>query len=1032
MFTLRFPSWVSFLALLGIGFHSAAVAQVSPAISVPVLRPLVQVSQAEQPVRLSKAEVRVQVSGGLAVTRVHLSLHNPNRRDLEGELQFPLRDGQTVTGFALESLDGQMLPAVAVAKARGQEVFEAIVRRGADPALLEQTQGNNYKLRVYPLPAGKARRVMLEISELLTVDAAGRYRYRIPEALAQAEALSLAIQVHGLAADKLSVPAVLRGAEVLNRHGDAWVLLERARPLDAGQTASESLQWPAPEQATVFSDRFEGASYFHADIPLPKGLSEPRPTRLLHRLALVWDASGSGAARDHDREFALLTALFNDLRDSGAMKVTLLVARDQAEAPREFEIRGGDWSALRAALHSLAYDGASNPAAWAPPAGHDLALLFSDGLGNWGGAAALPSTVPVYTLSASSSAHAERLRAIAEASPRAGRYLDLLRMDTASALAELLTLQPRLVTEEGDGVADVVFPSAYPQDGVLRLAGRLTRPRATLHYALHWPDGRVLKHALNIAAEPEATALISTLAARRWAGYRIAALEADPALHQAEIERLGKQFGLVTSRTSLLALENLADYLRYEVLPPPGPWREAYLQRQSGRQQKRHAQQSQHLDDLARRYAGLADWWSRDYPKNDPPKPVAPAQEQGRPGIEARTAGVGDAREGAPEARGERVAEAAGGAPVEEVRARVNPGVPLSVTLSAPSRQATTGVRVPDAVRPAHAAAPMTGASAPSRDQAAMTATAPAAIQLQPWQPDAPYARRLREAPDDQRYAVYLDERAGHLNSTAFFLDAADIFFEKGQHGLALRVLSNLAEMDLESRQILRVLAYRLLRAGEVKLALPLLRRVRDLAPEEPQSWRDLGLALAADGQHQAALEALWTVASRAWDGRFPDVDITALHELNALIAQHPGLDARAVDPRLLRSLPVGLRAVLTWDADNTDIDLWVLDPNGEKTYYSRQQSYQGGWLSRDFTGGYGPETFLLKDPKPGRYEIRAHFFGHRQQILLPYTTLMLRLTTGFGTPGQKDEDIVLRLTGRDDQVLVGSIEVGKPDASGR
>jgi Ca-activated chloride channel family protein len=731
MFTLRLPPWVSFLALLGVGFHSAAVAQVSQAISVPVLRPLVQVRQAEQPVRLSKAEVRVQVSGGLAVTRVHLSLHNPNRRDLEGELQFPLRDGQTVTGFALESLDGQMMPAVAVAKARGQEVFEAIVRRGADPALLEQTQGNNYKLRVYPLPAGKARRVMLEISELLKVDAAGRYRYRIPEALAQAEELSLSIQVHGLAANKLRVPAVLRGAEVLNRHGDAWVLLERARPLDAGKTASESLQWPAPEQATVFSDRFEGASYFHADIPLPKGLSEPRPTRLLHRLALVWDASGSGAARDHDREFALLTALFNDLRDSGAMKVTLVVARDQAEAPREFEILGGDWSALRAALRALVYDGASNPAAWAPPAGHDLALLFSDGLGNWGGAATPPSTVPMYTLSASSSAHAERLRAIAEASPGAGRYLDLLRMDTASALAELLTLQPRLVTEDGDGVADVVFPSAYPQDGVLRLAGRLTRPQATLHYALHWPDGRVQKLALNITTEPEATALISTLAARRWAGYRIAALEADPALHQADIERLGKQFGLVTSRTSLLALESLADYQRYEILPPPGPWREAYLQRQSERQQKRHAQQSQHLDDLAHRYAGLADWWSRDYPKNAPTELITPVHEQGRPGIEARTEGVDEAR---------------AGMPIEDVHARQNAGVQQSMTLSASPRPATAGVRVPDGVRWGYAAAPMVGARAPAPDLVAVSASAPATIHLQPWQPDAPYARRLREA----------------------------------------------------------------------------------------------------------------------------------------------------------------------------------------------------------------------------------------------------------------------------------------------
>jgi len=116
---------------------------------------------------------------------------------------------------------------------------------------------------------------------------------------------------------------------------------------------------------------------------------------------------------------------------------------------------------------------------------------------------------------------------------------------------------------------------------------------------------------------------------------------------------------------------------------------------------------------------------------------------------------------------------------------------------------------------------------------------------------------------------------------------------------------------------------------------------------------------------------------------------------------------------------------VLSWDADNTDIDLWVVDPDGEKTYYGRPLSWQGGRLSSDFTGGYGPETFSLKVAKPGRYEVRAQFYGHRQQVVSAYTTLMLRLSTDFGTAAQKDEDILLRLTGTKDEVLVGTFEVG-------
>jgi hypothetical protein len=37
-------------------------------------------------------------------------------------------------------------------------------------------------------------------------------------------------------------------------------------------------------------------------------------------------------------------------------------------------------------------------------------------------------------------------------------------------------------------------------------------------------------------------------------------------------------------------------------------------------------------------------------------------------------------------------------------------------------------------------------------------------------------------------------------------------------------VLSNLAEMDLENRHILRVLGYRLLQAGQPALAMPVFR----------------------------------------------------------------------------------------------------------------------------------------------------------------------------------------------------------------
>jgi tetratricopeptide (TPR) repeat protein len=278
-------------------------------------------------------------------------------------------------------------------------------------------------------------------------------------------------------------------------------------------------------------------------------------------------------------------------------------------------------------------------------------------------------------------------------------------------------------------------------------------------------------------------------------------------------------------------------------------------------------------------------------------------------------------------------------------------------------------------------------------------------------------------------WTVYLEERRLHARSVAFFIDAAEAFIERGRRAEGLRALSNLAEMDLQNRQVLRLLAYRLQQADESELAAATFQRVLELAPHEPQSSRDLGLALAATKQPQAAIEALYAVATGSWDARFPDIDLIALVELNAIVdaqtREGRSLDLRRVDARLLRPMPLDLRVVLAWDADDTDVDLHVVDPNGEEVYYGHARSRQGGAITRDATGGYGPEEFALRVAKPGRYRIEAQFYGHRQQVLLSSTGLMLWLSSGWATPRQEDRRTTLRLQSTSGaRVVIGTFDV--------
>ncbi|HLA34475.1 MAG TPA: DUF2135 domain-containing protein, partial [Rhodocyclaceae bacterium] len=445
------------------------------------------------------------------------------------------------------------------------------------------------------------------------------------------------------------------------------------------------------------------------------------------------------------------------------------------------------------------------------------------------------------------------------------------------------------------------------------------------------------------------------------------------------------------------------DYARHEI-DPPAELRADYERLRRTKVADMSRERGQHLDRIAALFKQEQAWWEKNFPKNGRPTAKAEAKAMPRNESDPNTFSRMPEASSASELRDDAPRSAA-----SKSASRVQSGQ-------------ATAYRLPPQSPPPMA---MPASPAPAAQDKAMPAPAAASIRLKPWQPDAAYARRLRDAAQADLYRIYLDERPSYVDSTAFYLDVADIFFERAQPELGLRILSNLAEMELENRHILRVLAYRLMQAGRPVSAVELFKRVRDLAPEEPQSHRDLGLAHAAAGDRQAALHALYDVVERPWAPRFPEIESIALTELNALIATAPaGLDLKRIDPRLIRSMPLDLRVVMTWDADNSDMDLWVTDPDGEMASYSRPLTYQGGRMSRDFTGGYGPETFSLRQAKPGKYRVEANFYGHRQQLVAGATTLQVKLTTAFGSSKAKEEIVTLRLKGAGAKVFVGEFEV--------
>lgn len=954
---------------------------------VSTARPLIETIKGEQAIELQSLKIESNISGGLAETRVRMTFYNPNNRALEGNLQFPLLDGQQITAFALD-INGKLRQAVPVEKAKGRQVFEEIERRGVDPGLLENTQGNNFKLRIYPIAAKGVRTVELRYSESLN-RINNDWLYTLPMGFGNnLKDFELSLKTNGTN----KAPKVVGSFNELRFKRNAKRFEALVTKNNFSPSGTLTLQIPASDKPQTYTQSFDGQSYFLADIPVSSG----RQDRTLPTIiGLLWDSSGSGANRNHDLEFNLLDRYF---KKTGNLEVRLTRLRDRAEATETYRIKNGDWSALKMNLQNTVYDGASALSEWKVLNDVREYLLFSDGLSNYGNAPfpELAYSQRLYAINSAASADATRLSALAEKT--GGRYITLQTASLEQASQALLTEGIHLESLNGQGLTDLEFSSRDPQDGLLRIAGRLLNQEAKLALVLS-QGGK--QSTLDLSINNDSAE--HPLAANLWASYRLRTLDTNHELNRAAIRRIGESFGLPTRETSLIVLETVEDYVRYEIAPPE-ELRADYAQKISERDDERKENRDEHLQEIVESFEEKYQWWNKVFPKSAPPEP-------------------------------KQIAEIASN---QDRRQRVSGEPPPSLARAAPV--ATLAEPMPQTAPMADAAAPaesfaeskelesilVTGSRIMRVDtEEVSSSNFNGTIALKKWTSDAPYIARMKATTKDSIYVVYLDEKPAYLQSSAFFLDAADMLLEKNQRDLALRVLSNLAEMDLENRHVLRILGYRLMQANAPELAVPVFEKVKLLAEEEPQSLRDLGLALAATQQDQKAIEQLYEVVLRPWDDRFAEIELIALAELNAIIAtSKQKLDVSDMDKRLIKSMPLDLRVILTWDADNSDMDLWVTDPNGEKCDYSHQRTYQGGRMSDDFTGGYGPEEFSLRKAKPGKYKIEVNFYGNQQQVVAGATTLQVYLTTGFGTPRAKQQSVTLRLKDSKETVFVGEFEV--------
>jgi tetratricopeptide (TPR) repeat protein len=758
------------------------------------------------------------------------------------------------------------------------------------------------------------------------------------------------------------------------------------------------LSIPASESGKVFTQTgSDGNTYFviqdkvSPDSDLSSGAS-------IKTVAIFYDASNSFSASRKEKEKSFLKSFFKKFSDIKAVK--LIEFRNKVSKVNTFEDGQATANSVISAIDAVQYDGGTSFASLKLPEGFspDVVLLFSDGLQSFGKDTPARITAPVYSVVSSDGADFPFLRNISAGS--GGLLLNLNRFPAA-----------KLINKIGKKVFAFLPDSSYA--GIEELyPARPTAIQGDFFAAGILEAGQTevkLKFGINGQSQVERTYQIKSnnyegdLLRKFWAGKKIDFLAALAEKNKPQIISTSKKHSVLSQFTSMIVLERPEQYIEHEIIPPKSKpeWRKNYFDVLEKRAAKDKAFKDSKLEQVVGMWKKRIEWWKKDYDISPDFRISAGRKKKSR----ARN----------------------GGGLMREAAADSFDGEPQSLT---------SAVRPSPSIQSDEIAADeaMIGAAAPQEEAKMMSKedeSKPSRRNVEPgvaikaWDPKTPYTKRIKKAKESMRFAQYLEEKKEYGTSPAFYLDCSDIFRKDGKKELALQILSNIAELELENSALVRILAHRLAQLEELELSALLFEEVLKMREEEPQSYRDLALVYGRLGKFKKAVELLYEVVLKKWDGRFPEIEVIVLEEMNNLIAKgkRQGVEDFNVDSRLVKLLDVDLRIVMTWDADMTDMDLWVIEPSNEKAYYSNPRSHIGGLVSRDFTRGYGPEEYMIKKAMRGMYKIQTNFFGSSQQKIAGAVTLQVDVFSNYGRKNEKRKSTTIRLKENKQTFTVADIE---------
>jgi len=245
----------------------------------------------------------------------------------------------------------------------------------------------------------------------------------------------------------------------------------------------------------------------------------------------------------------------------------------------------------------------------------------------------------------------------------------------------------------------------------------------------------------------------------------------------------------------------------------------------------------------------------------------------------------------------------------------------------------------------------------------------------------------------------------------------------------AIRLLSSLVEKNPGNTNQLRDIGFSAMKWDMPQHTYFIFKKLIDFRPYQPPSYQLIAQALDQMGKYELAILYYEVILQAKWnDWDHKDFRLISaldyLRFLRKITASKVNFFKEYAKGRIgtletwvnntkYNGDQKDLLVYITWNTDNTYVDLFIKEPSKEVCSYHRKKTKEGGIMTQDVEG-LGPVVYYADKAQRGKYTIRVNYYNEEWERASTKTRVYVVIYRNWGKENEKVIRKVVTLDSKD------------------